>query len=231
MKRSAFFISACCLCLTFSAYGQSTLFPKPTAKTVQKAQNDPKALEVLNKASAAYQKAGGVKAGFTIKVLSKGGNVRDNVSGNIYLKGSKFKIETGDMTTWFDGTNQWVYLPSNNEVNLSRPNSREQLMINPVNVFELYKHGYNCKLLSDKSDKGKKLFQIELKPYTNEAVQSIVVLFEKGSYRPANITIANKDKSGSRIAIGSYITGQSYPEVMFTFQQKAYPNAEVIDLR
>ena len=204
----------------------------PSAQPLQKAQNDPKALDVLNKASAAYNKAGGVKAGFTIKVLAKGGAVKDNLSGNILLKGSKFKIETGDMTTWFDGTNQWVFIQANNEVNLSKPNSRELLMINPVNVFQLYKHGFNSKLLSDKAVNGKKLVQVELKPYTqNETILSIVAAFDKASYRPVTIYITNKDKSGSRISIGSYLTGQIYTDAMFIFQPKDYPDTEVVDLR
>lgn len=198
----------------------------------QTAQNDPKALEVLNKASVAYNKAGGVKAGFIIKILAKGGTIKDDLSGNIQLKGSKFKLETDDMTTWFDGINQWVYIKSNNEVNLSKPNSRELLMINPVNVFQLYQHGYNSKLLADKVENGKKLFQVELKPYTkNENTLSIVACFEKGTYRPVSIIITNKDKSGSRISIGSYLTGQAYTDALFAFQPKDYPNTEVVDLR
>lgn len=203
-----------------------------SAQTTQRAQNDPKALEVLNKASAAYNKAGGVKAGFTVKIIAKGGTLKDNLSGNIQLKGSKFKLETGDMTTWFDGTNQWVYMQSNNEVNLSKPNSKELLMINPVNVFQLYQHGYNSKLLADKVENGKKYFQIELKPYTKtENTQSILACFDKSSYRPVSIIITNKDKSGSRISIGSYLTGQAYSDGLFAFNPKDYPNTEVIDLR
>jgi outer membrane lipoprotein-sorting protein len=207
------------LCMSFCGFSQT-------------AQNDPKALEVLNKASAAYNKAGGVKAGFSIQVLAKGGTLKDNISGNIRLKGSKFKIETGDMITWFDGSNQWVFIQNNNEVNLSKPNSKELLMINPVNVFQLYKHGYNSKLLTDKVVNGKKYLQVELKPYTKtENAQSIVAAFDKTSYRPVSIVITNKDKSGSRVSIGSYLVGQTYADELFTFQQKDYPNAEVVDLR
>lgn len=205
--------------------------PQP-AQTAGKAQNDPKALAVLNKASAAYNKAGGVKAGFTVKIMAKGGSVKDNLSGTIQLKGSKFKLETGDMTTWFDGSNQWVYMQSNNEVNLSKPNSKELLMINPVNVFQLYQHGYNSKLLADKTESGKKVFQVELKPYTKtENTLSIIACFDKISYRPVSIVITNKDKSGSRIAIGSYLTGQTYSDGLFAFNPKDYPNTEIVDLR
>ena len=210
---------------------QLPLIPQ-TAQPGQHAQNDPKALEVLNKASVAYNKTVGVKAGFTINVLAKGGTVKDNISGNIQLKGSKFKLETDDMTTWFDGTNQWVYAKSNNEVNLSKPNSKELLMINPVNVFQLYQHGYDSKLLADKVENGKKLLQVELKPYTKtENILSIVACFDKASYRPVSINITNKDKSGSRISIGSYLAGQTYTDALFAFNPKDFPNTEVVDLR
>ena len=231
MKKFSSFTLIFSLLLSMNLAAQLPQIPQ-TAQTAQRAQNDPKALEVLNKASIAYNKAGGVKAGFIIKVLAKGGTVKDNLSGSIYLKGSKFKLETGDMTTWFDGTNQWVYILSNNEVNLSKPNSKELLMINPVNVFQLYQHGYNSKLLADKAENGKKLHQVELRPYTKtENVLSIVASFEKGTFRPVSIIITNKDKSGSRISIGSYLTGQAYSDLMFVFQPKDYPNTEVVDLR
>lgn len=231
MKKFSSFTLIFSLLFSLNLTAQLPQIPQ-SAQPTQRAQNDPKALEVLNKASAAYNKAGGVKAGFTVKILAKGGALKDNLSGNIQLKGSKFKLETGDMTTWFDGTNQWVLMQSNNEVNLSKPNSKELLMINPVNVFQLYQHGYNSKLLADKVESGKKCYQVELKPYTKtENTLSIVACFDKATYRPVSIIITNKDKSGSRISIGSYLTGQSYGDALFAFNPKDYPNSEVIDLR
>lgn len=231
MKKFSTLLVAFSLLMGIGAQAQLQQLPNSSQPLVH-AQNDPKALEVLNKASQAYNRAGGVKAGFSIKILAKGGSVKDNLSGNILLKGSKFKLETGDMTTWFDGSNQWVYLTSNNEVSLSKPNSKELLMINPVNVFQLYQHGYNSKLLADKVENGKKYYQVELKPYTkNENTLSIVACFEKSSYRPVSIVITNKDKSGSRISIGSYLTGQNYADALFAFNPKDFPDAEVVDLR
>jgi outer membrane lipoprotein-sorting protein len=200
--------------------------------TVSFSQNDDKALDVLNKASAAYTKAEGVKAGFSLKILDYGGKIKNNLSGTIRLKGSKFKLEVKEMTTWFDGKNQWVYITSNKEVNLSNPSEEELLMINPVNVFQLYKHGYNCKWLGEKNEGGKNVLKISMSPDNkNETVQNIVASFDKSSYRPVFISITNKDKSGSRISITTYQTRQSFPDALFIFQQKNYPNTEVIDLR
>ena len=200
-------------------------------QTAASKSNDPKALEILNKASSNYNSGGGVKASFTLQVLAKGGSVRETINGTIQLRSSRFKLITSDMITWFDGSNQWLYVKGNNEVNLSKPTAKDMILYNPVNVYQLYKHGYNCKLMIDKTLNGKKHHQVELKPVKDAVIQNIVVVFDKSSYRPINIVLTNKDKSGSKIAINSYIAGQNYTESSFTFNPKEYPGAEIIDLR
>ncbi|MDP4277761.1 MAG: LolA-like putative outer membrane lipoprotein chaperone [Bacteroidota bacterium] len=215
MKRYLYFVMACWLSASASF-----------------AQNDAKALDILNKASAAYIKAGGVKAGFSLQILSKGGKLGGKMDGSIRLKGKKFKLEVEEMITWFDGNNQWVYLKKNQEVNVSNPTEKELLMINPVNVFQLYKHGYKCKFTGQESDNGKVLLNVLLTPTDKYSqLSGIVATFDKTSLRPVRIIITNKDKSGSRISIPTYLTGQNYPDTLFIFQQKNYPSTEVIDLR
>jgi outer membrane lipoprotein-sorting protein len=208
-----------------------TTAQKPVQTAKSKTTNDPKALTVLNKAAENYAKSGGVKANFSIKLFAKGGASKDNFTGTIRLKGQRFKIESGDMTTWFDGSNQWVYLESSNEVNLSKPSSKDLLLMNPVNVFQLYKYGYSSKRLADKLFNGKKMYQIELKPTTTDQIQNIVVGFDQSTYIPVTLTISNRDKSRSVVSIGSYQAGQTYSDALFSFQPKEFPDAEVIDLR
>ena len=70
------------------------------------AQNQ--ALTILEKAGEAYNKTSGVHAEFSIEVFGSGKR-RPN-SGQIQLKGDKFKLDVGEMITWFDGKNQWFYL-------------------------------------------------------------------------------------------------------------------------
>lgn len=197
-----------------------------------KAQNTGKAaIQILTKASETYNKSGGVKANFSIQMLSRGGSMNGKISGSIQLKGPRFKINTSDMTTWFDGNNQWVYIKANEEVNLSKPTQKELLTINPVNIFQLYKYGYTCKLLGEKTEKGAKVYQIEMKPSNNQSAQTIVVNIDKTTYYPIGATTTNKDKSGTIVQISSYQTKQNYPDGLFTFNPKDYPEAEVIDLR
>jgi outer membrane lipoprotein-sorting protein len=215
-----------------SCFGAAPVKSQKVVKPVIKTSIDPKALDVLNRASAAYNKAGGVKAGFSLKVLGSGGVTDNTISGTIRLKGSKFKLEVKEMITWFDGKNQWVYLTDNKEVNLSNPTEEELLMTNPVNVFQLYKHGYNCKYAGEKDEGGKNVIKVLLTPsdkFSN--LSSIMASFDKLSLRPVTIVITNKDKSGSIINIPGYLTGQAFNDTLFSFPQKDYPNLDVIDLR
>ena len=196
------------------------------------AQQDAKAVDILNKASAAYLKAGGVKASFSIQMVQSKGVKGERVQGSIRLKGQKFKLEVEDMTTWFDGSNQWVYLKSNKEVNVSNPTEEELLTINPINVFQLYKHGYTCAYKGTGTSAGLSVQQILLTPKDKYSqVSGIQVAFEKNSLRPVSIVITNKDKSGTTVTISSYQGGNTFADNQFVFPAKEYPSTQVIDLR
>lgn len=191
------------------------------------------AVQLLQRAGDNYQKNGGVDAAFHLVVLEPGGAQADDFDGTIQLKGNKFKLDVPDeMITWFDGRNQWLYLIQAEEVNLSNPDEEELLMINPVNVFLLYRHGYDCRLESDRNYQGKAVRAVTLRPQDKQSdLSDILVYFDKVSLQPCHIRITNKDRSGSIIQITRYKPGQSYPDSKFVFQQKDYPEAEVIDLR
>lgn len=239
MKRY-FSIAIIALAIPFFCNGQAIKKPTTVAtktqsapvKKIVKTNNDPKALDVLNRASATYNKSGGVKAGFSLKILDSGGIENNTIEGTIKLKGSMFKLEVKEMISWFDGKNQWVYLTSNKEVNLSNPTEEDLLMINPVNVFQLYRHGYECKYLGEKNESGKAVLKVRLTPTDKySSLSNIDATFDKVSLRPLNIIITNKDKSGSVINITTYQSGQTYADSFFSFPQKEYPNLDVIDLR
>ncbi|MDD2618177.1 MAG: LolA-like putative outer membrane lipoprotein chaperone [Bacteroidales bacterium] len=194
------------------------------------AQNQ--ALALLEKAGEAYNKTSGVHAEFSIEVFEFGGESAAQIQGQIQLKGDKFKLDVGEMITWFDGKNQWFYLVNIQEVNLSNPAPEDLIMINPVMVFQLYKYGFDARYAGEKKLGTKIAQHVELIPQEQHSdIQRIEVWFDKQTHRPLRISIRNKDLSGSLINIDKYIIDQEYPDAMFVFQQKAYPGAVVIDLR
>lgn len=195
------------------------------------AQQQVQAKVVLDRAAAVFRNAGGVKAGFDVKVFSKG-RPAGETGGVIQLKGEKFKLKTADVITWFDGKTQWSYLADSEEVNISTPTPAELQGLNPYALLQLYQHGYACKLGTMKSFAGKPVYEIILTAMnrTQEPAR-IVAVVAKDTYQPLFIAAEQRDKNRSEITITSYQTGQKYANALFVFDKKQYPQAEIIDLR
>lgn len=195
------------------------------------AQQQVQAKVVLDRAAAVFRKAGGVKAGFDVKVFSKG-RPAGETAGIIQLKGEKFKLKTADVVTWFDGKTQWSYLPDSEEVNISNPTPAELQGLNPYALLQLYQHGYTCKLGAMKSFAGKPVYEVVLTAVNRkQELARMVAVVAKDTYRPLFIVVEQRDKSRSEITITSYQTGQKYADALFAFDKRQYPQAEIIDLR
>ena len=69
-------------------------------------QQQSQAKSILDKTAEAFRKAGGVKADFTVKVITDG-LIEGVEHGTIQLKGEKFVKKTSDIVTWFAGNTQW----------------------------------------------------------------------------------------------------------------------------
>lgn len=184
------------------------------------------AKEILDRTAGNLRNAGGVKATFTIRTSD------GTSTGTIRLKGDKFLLEADGATTWFDGRTQWSYLASSEEVNVSEPTAEELQSINPYALLSLYKNGYKEKLGKLENSQDNSLYKVVLTATNRKQdLQCIIMYITKDSFRPVRVSMAQKGGETVVIIINSYQTGQSYPDSLFVFDKKAYPKAEVIDLR
>ena len=186
------------------------------------AQNN--ARGILQRAAETFRRSGGVSASFAIH-SSEG-----NSTGIIRLKGEKFVLEAGGMTTWFDGRTQWTYLPSSDEVNISEPTDEELQTLNPYAWLYLYDNGYDLQILpAETSD----IYKVKMSARSAEAqVEQLVLWLDKSSLHPMkfSITLAGNVEP-TLITVRDYRTRQAYTDAMFVFDPAEYPTAEVIDLR
>lgn len=182
--------------------------------------------DILARTSDAFKKAGGVKATFTVQT-SEGSS-----AGTIRLKGDKFLLEADGTTTWFDGRTQWSYLTSSDEVNISEPTPEELQSINPYALLSLHEHGYKLKLGKVENPQLKSFYKLVLTATDRKQdLQCIILYVTKDAFRPARISMAQRGGETALVIIDSYQTGENYPDSLFVFDKKAYPTAEMIDLR
>lgn len=196
------------------------------------AQQQSQAKVILDKTAEAFRKAGGVKADFTVKAVTNG-LVEGVENGTIQLKGEKFVLKTSDIITWFDGKTQWSYMVRNDEVNVSTPTQEELQQINPYTFLYMYQKGFSYKLGTVKTFQGKAVWEVVLTANDKkQELESITLYVTKNAYEPVCIQLQQRgQKTRNEITVTAYQTGLDYADDVFTFDRKAYPTAEVIDLR
>ena len=192
------------------------------------AQNATSILE----AASAYEDSNGLTAFFTMQTRSDVQKVSESFDGTVDIKGDKFVLKTPDMITWFDGTTQWSFVERNEEVNVSTPNGEELQATNPALLLRSYKKGFTAKYKGESTaPNGKAAYDIELVPKKKSDIVRVELQIEKFSGLPASIAVFSKNGISSTIRISKMKTGVNQPDSFFVFNEKDYPDAEIVDLR
>lgn len=181
----------------------------------------PTAADVIAKVSAKMKRAPSLNATFTAHQGTAASK------GSVTLCGDRFELITPDMSVWFDGKNQWSYLASAGEVNLTEPTAEELLQVNPFAIISNL--GKNFRARRVKAPQG--YDKIELTPTTKGDIESATVTVKTSTSYPSEITIRAKDGTVTTIMVTSVKEGAKLPDGRFRFEPKKHPGVEVIDLR
>lgn len=185
------------------------------------------AREVLDMTAARLTQKGCIKATFKATQFN-GLTESGSAKGTMWMSGRKFKMDTSDMVTWFNGQTEWTMLKGSNEVNVSQPTEAEQQAINPYTFINIYKKGYRLSVKKG-SLRGKDTFVVTMRAKRQRAISHVIIDVDSHTYAPLCIR-ALRDGNWTRLSILSF-TGEPASESIFTFPAADYPNAEIIDLR
>ena len=178
------------------------------------------ATKVLDKTAAVVSAKSGVTASFTISSKQYG-----NSTGTISVKGKKFYANTSAGVVWFDGKTQWTYVKQNDEVNVCNPTPADLQAINPYHFIYMYKNGYTATMTTNAQS-----YVVTLKATNkNSGVQEMVVTINKQSYVPSQIKML-QNRQWTTVQVSNFKKA-NLADGIFHFNPKAYPDAEVIDLR
>ena len=190
------------------------------------------ASDLLKKAAASYEQASGIEAKFTLRARSASTHSGESFEGVIYMKGDKFKLQTPDMITWYDGETQWTYVVRTEEVNVTTPTGEELQFTNPAVLLHNYQKGFDATLKGTSTTRqGKAAYDIELTPKKKSDLRSVVLQIEKNTTFPASIDLETKDGMRHTIVISQWQTSLNLSDDYFVFPEGEYPEAEVVDLR
>ena len=188
--------------------------------------------EILKQAAEMYAQSNGIQAHFSLHTTIPQQGVSESFEGIIYMHDDQFKLETPDMTTWYDGTTQWTYLPRTEEVNITTPSGNELQTTNPAVLLHTYQNGFKAKYIGTSTTRqAKTAYDIELTPKRKSDIQSVALQVEKLTHVPVSFTITDKNGATYAIVISEWKTQLNQPDRFFTFPEADYPDAEIVDLR
>lgn len=194
-------------------------FTLTLACAVAFAQHDAKARAALDRMAEAFRQEGAVSIRFS-----------GSQSGVLDVKGNKFRLKSGGIETWFDGSTQWSYVEQNKEVNISSPTPEEVQGMNPYALAGMYEEGFNYEYAGTKTRNGRQGEEVVLTPETEQDVKSITLNIASDSHlQYICITLQNGEMQ--EFAAESYLTHRDFDDAHFRFDPSEHPDAEIIDLR
>ncbi|MCX6292225.1 MAG: outer membrane lipoprotein carrier protein LolA [Bacteroidetes bacterium] len=198
----------------------------------QSPQTDKKADDILHGVSTKYKSYKSVKATFVITVENPKDKSSDVQKGTIYLKGNKYKLEVAGQDIVSDGKTRWTYVKDANEVQIDNIRTDEN-SITPSNIFTMYEKGWLFKFNGEQTEKGMNYQLVELVPVDpkKKNIFKVKLTINKNDKFITTAKVFNKNGSVQTIAVEKLTPDTINDDSLFSFSDKKYPGAEIIDLR
>lgn len=204
------------------------------------AQQDADAKAILNGVGQKYRSYNTVKSDFTLTIANPQEGVNQTQSGTLITqaKANKYKLSfysnaskkalAQEITS--DGKTQWTYMPAQKEVQVNDANTAEG--INPAQIFTLYEKGYKYIYTGLQKQAGKTYQVVELTPTdAKQSIFKIRLLIDKTKKQIYSAQLFDKNGGRYTYSINTFTPDVSIAATTFTFNPKAYPGVEVVDLR
>ena len=195
-------------------------------------QTDKKAQEILNGLSSKYKSFKSLKATFTIVVENQGDKIKQEQSGTLSLKESKYKLQVAGQEIISDGKTRWTFVKDANEIQIDNQ-KKDENAITPSNIFTIYEKGWLSKYLGEKKIKNITYQNIELVPLDTKSknVFKVKLTIDKAQKTIASAVIYDKNGSVQTITVNKFTPNGANEEAIYIFNSTKYPGSEVVDLR
>ena len=192
------------------------------------AQYDPEAELILEKMSLKYKSKTAFMSTFEQNLINEMSVVNESISGTVYVKGDKYKLEIAGQIIFNDGQDLWSYSKDIMEVTVSTYDEDEQ-DISLTNIWDLYKEGYKYGLnLPDEQGN----WTIDLEPIERgvEAFYKIRMVITN-EYDLKSFRIFEGSGNQYNYTITKLIDRTDLKDDFFKFDLAQYPEVEIIDFR
>lgn len=150
-----------------------------------------------------------------------------SLNGSLSSKGRKFAIVSSSQSTWYDGSDIWVYSANSGEATVWKPSNSELAESNPL----LYLSSASDYTVENAPGAKSGEVMLMLKPKKRgSGVKSIKVTLNCATNLPKALDIAT-GSGNFKVTIRNLRLNAAVSDASFRFPKSKYPKAKVTDLR
>lgn len=179
--------------------------------------------QTLDGVAEKLRKSPSIAASYTLSIPGQSAT-----SGSLTLAGDKFAMRSPQLSIWYDGTTQWSYVASDNEVTVDTPTAHELQQVNPLIILNNFRQNFTSKTVSSSAS----TTTIQLTAKNAKAdIRVATVTINSKTRLPQEIKLSLASGKTASIRISSITVGKALPVSTFRFQKSAFPKAYINDLR
>lgn len=194
--------------------------------------NDPAAKQILDAVSAKFKTFTSVQAGFSYKVEDAKGKVMSTKTGNVWMKGNKYKVSFGGQEIFSDGKTVWNYDKSTNEVTINNVDASGS-SLTPQKLFtNFYDKDFLYLLNGEKKVGAKTIQEIEMTPTDkSKPFHKVYLQVDKAAKTIYSTKVLENGGNRYTYTVSNMKTNTPLSDNQFLFDKKKYPGVEEVDLR
>jgi outer membrane lipoprotein-sorting protein len=191
---------------------------------------DKKAAEILDAFKEQTQSYSTIQVSFTYTMDNASEKIHESFEGMLYIKGENYRLTIAGQLVICDGTTTWTYLEDAQEIQINSVEENDDA-ITPSRLFTSYYEDFKSKYIGETTRNGVVVQQIELIPIEGKSFSKLVLEISKDKLHPEQFAIYDKGGSTFTYQITEFLPNVAIGNDKFTFNQNAFPDAEIIDMR
>ena len=188
-------------------------------------QTSVKAQKLLELASKQMESYDNIEFEFSYALNNRMEQINQESSGKVTVASEKYKLNFLDAIQLFDGKALYTIVPENEEITVTQAEEEEDFGINPKELFQFYKEGYDYHWDISQKIKGKNIQFVKLIPKQNDVdIQSILVGIDTHRRHVYKLIEVGENGTVTTLTINNISVDNSLPDNFFVFNQAYYPN-------
>lgn len=189
------------------------------------AQTSEAAVKLLDEVSETIATFDNLSFDFSYTLENRQENIKQETSGSVTVEGNKYKLMYLGAEQLHDGEKTYTIVPENEEITVSNPEDEEDFGINPSELLNFYKEGYDYQWDIKQNIFGRPIQFVKLIPSSEDKEVKYLLLgidvVKKTIYRLIEI---GSNGTRTTLTLSNQMSNMTLKEDFFTFDVSRYPD-------